>query len=147
MTAGGDFPTVTPAGEQEWWVVNDITRPGGPRGPQQTNYKVVQSASRPTNAVAGPFTTQAEAQQWMSSATAAGSNPVSAIGLPNPLSALTEIGHWIGALVTALTDFAMWRSLGWLVLGLILIWIGVLLWLRIPQRAAGIATNIAASKI
>lgn len=43
---------------------------------------------------------------------------------------LTEIGHYVGDFVTHLTDGAMWRSLGWLALGLVLMIVGILMLLR-----------------
>ena len=62
--------------------------------------------------------------------------------LPNPLDALAEIGHWIGAFVTDITDVYMWISLGWIFLGLLLLIVG-LMWLLkktgiIPQGGGGL---------
>lgn len=45
-----------------------------------TNYVVVQSADRPVNAVAGPFSTKQEALDWQTSANTAGNSPGSAVG-------------------------------------------------------------------
>jgi hypothetical protein len=43
---------------------------------------------------------------------------------------ITEIGHFIGVIASAITDGAMWRSLGWISLGGILLVIGLFLWLK-----------------
>lgn len=54
-------------------------------------------------------------------------------GVSNPLAFLgwlQDIGHWIGVFVSAITDGAMWRSLGWITLGLILMVVGILMLLR-----------------
>ena len=45
-------------------------------------------------------------------------------------AAIFDIGHWIGVLVTHLTDIFMWRSLGWITLGLVLLIVGIMLLLR-----------------
>lgn len=63
-----------------YWIVNDITRPGGPRGPQQTHYVIVDSASRPINAIEGPFTSYAAAKNKQSSDNSAGNSPGSVAG-------------------------------------------------------------------
>jgi hypothetical protein len=62
-----------------------------------------------------------------SPATAAGNTAKSAI--PG-LSGLTEVGHWLAVSVHALTDGQLWRSLGWLLLGVAMMILGVALLLR-----------------
>lgn len=62
--------------------------------------------------------------------------------LMSPVSALSgvdKLAGTIGAVARALFDGKMWRSLGWLLLGLVFIWMGVLLLLRKPIEA-GAAT-------
>lgn len=144
MATEGDSTstTTTATTGKDWWVVNQPTRPGGPRGPQATNYELVESSQRPVNAIAGPFSKQ-DAQNYLNSANAAGNFP----SLPNPLAALGEIAHWAGVIVTAITDVHLYISLGWLFLGITLIWLGVALWLKVPQKVAGIATTVAASRV
>ena len=56
--------------------------------------------------------------------------------LPNPLAG---IAGTFEAFFSAVTDGKLWRSLGWILLGANLLWLGILLWMRIPQRAAGVA--------
>lgn len=81
-----------------WWVVNHPIV--GPRQAMQTRYEVVQSASRPVNAVAGPFQTQQDAVNWQTSANTAGNSPGSAIGgivntATKPLTGWTQnIQQW-----------------------------------------------------
>lgn len=43
---------------------------------------------------------------------------------------LQDIGHWIGVAVAHLIDVHMWRSIGWITLGLVLLTAGIFLWLR-----------------
>jgi hypothetical protein len=43
---------------------------------------------------------------------------------------LLEVGHFIGVFVTDITDIAMWRSLGWIALGEILVILGIIVWLK-----------------
>jgi len=128
-TPGGQFPTVTSRGEVQWWVVNQISRPGGARGPQQTNYAVVSTTggARPPNEVAGPFTTRAAAQAWQTSASSAGNSPGSAIGAAaNDLLGGINVGSWL-------------LRIGEVLLGLVLLAIGVA---RVT-RAVPVATRIA----
>lgn len=58
--------------------------------------------------------------------------------LPGDLSKGTALA---GEVWTTLTDFRMWRSLGWLLLGIILIIIGFVIWNRhaIGQAASTVA--------
>jgi hypothetical protein len=49
--------------------------------------------------------------------------------LPNPLSGLEGIAKVLGDIGRALTDGKMWRSLGWLIAGLVIAGLGVTLWL------------------
>src|SRR5690242_19373354 len=94
----------------QWWVVNQISRPGGPRGPQQSNFVIVQAATRPVNTVAGPFSTQADAEAWQTSANTAGNSPGSAIGGAanaaltslNPLAPLFQANLWLRVLEVGL---------------------------------------------
>jgi hypothetical protein len=58
--------------------------------------------------------------------------------LPNPLAG---IAGSLEAFFTAVTDGKLWRSLGWILLGASLVYTGIFLWLRIPQRAAQAVTR------
>src|SRR5262249_34191114 len=120
------FPVVGSHGEVEWWVVNQQTRPGGPRGPAATNYVVVSTTGGrvPPNKVAGPFSTKSEAQDWQSSANAAGNSPGSAAGAAidaaglNPLSGLSDLAH-------RLTEAQTWVRVAEVLAGLILLYVGL----------------------
>lgn len=91
-----------------WWVVNDITRPGGPRGPQQTNYVVKEAADRPVNTVAGPFDTKQDAENWQTSANTAGNSPGSAAGGAVNAAVNATGLNAIGGFFSALTEKNTW---------------------------------------
>lgn len=126
-------------GGQQWWVVQDTA---GGRG--SGAFIVRQAPSRPVDAVAGPFATQAEAQAWVSAHEPHGLPP-----LPNPLAWLQDIGHWVGILVANLTDPHMWISLGWGWLGFLLLLLGAYLWVRFSHTYQEVETAVvgAVSKV
>jgi hypothetical protein len=72
-----------------------------------------------------------------------GSGGTALSGLGGLFGGLTEIGHFFGVLVSNLTDVHMWISLGWLLLGALLVFWGILLWLKVPQKSAGLAVAAA----
>lgn len=72
-----------------------------------------------------------------------GSGGTALSGLGGLFGGLSEVGHFFGVLVANLTDVHMWISLGWLLLGAILVFWGILLWLKVPQRAAEVAVTAA----
>ena len=125
----------TPAqqGGGQWWVL-DIT---GPKG-GANNYTVVQSPTRPKTGpaqqvAAGPFPSKQQAQNWIT-AQGAGAFPTP----PNPLAFLSwiqEAGHYAGLLVATLTDVHLYISLGWLVLGFILLVTGIAMWVSSTKTA------------
>jgi hypothetical protein len=45
-------------------------------------------------------------------------------------SGLSDVGTALVAFFTEISDYRMWRSLGWLFLGLLMMAAGVTLWLR-----------------
>lgn len=66
------------------------------------------------------------------------SNPAGAIeaeggnvapNLPNPFADVSGLVGEAGVLIRAVTDGKMWRSLGWLLLGLVLMLAGIYLWI------------------
>ena len=65
-----------------------------------------------------------------------GNTPGTAQDVSNVASAVTPLGDLGGALtafsgiVGALADGSMWRSLGWILLGVLLIFLGSSLWLK-----------------
>lgn len=136
--------TTAAAAQGKWWVV---AHPTGARG-GPPSYITVQATTSPPGEVAGPFPTQAAAEQWIQGTITQGGLPP-APSIPNPFGFLAalgwiqEIGHWVGIAVSAITDIHMWISLGWITLGFWAMVIGILLWLRIPQRAARAAKTAA----
>jgi hypothetical protein len=109
----------------QWWVVNKVSRPGGPRGPQQTNYVIEEAASRPINTVAGPYATKAEAESWQSGANSAGNSPGSAAaGAANAIgnaTGLTSVSNFL----SSLSSRSMWIRIGEVLVGIALIIVGV----------------------
>ena len=109
----------TPAGGTSgggtWWVV---PVPGGiaRTGPSASAlYQAVQAASRPAGTVAGPFSTQAAAEAWISA------KDKSPITVPSPLTGLNAIGDFFNKLGEANT----WIRVGEVLLGVVLIAVGV----------------------
>lgn len=125
MSVGQDFPVVGPHGTVEWWVVNHPTGTPGPRAVPTTHYVVVSTTGGtvPLSKVAGPFTTQSQAQDWVNSANAAGNSPGSAVGAAvnaaglNPLSGLSDISH-------RLTEASTWIRVAEVLAGFMLIYVG-----------------------
>lgn len=146
MTTPGAAKATTP-GTGQWWV----TEHAGPHGVD--SFSVVQSTAQPTGVavVAGPFPTQAQAQTAMLALEQGSGNPSGGPSIPNPFSFLAalgwiqEIGHWVGIVVAAATDLHTYISIGWLLLGFWMLVIGILLWLRIPQRVAKAAGDAGAA--
>jgi hypothetical protein len=62
-------------------------------------------------------------------------------------STLGKLTGWdaVKTAVGEVSDPAMWRSLGWLILGMICIFTGLALWLRLPQKAAHAAAAVASA--
>lgn len=59
------------------------------------------------------------------------------------LSGVEKVAGVMAAIWTDLTDVHMWASLGWLVLGALLLMLGLLMWLRKPVEGA--AGTVAAA--
>jgi len=65
-------------------------------------------------------------------------------------SGLSEAGHWIGVLVAAITDPHLWISLGWLLLGIMLLIAGLYLLVRLSsayKSAEGSALKVAGAAL
>lgn len=74
--------------------------------------------------------------------TQAGGTVAPDIPVPNPLSGLEAVARVVGDLGRALTDGKLWRSVGWILLGIIVFGFGLLLWLRKPvEQAAATAAK------
>ncbi len=127
----------SPAGQ--WWVISVPTSArGSPKGE-------VSQKPFPAGAVviSGPYKTRAEAVAALAKGPA-GQTGLPVPSIPNPFSWVGAVAHWIGDAVLHATDVHMWISIGWIVLGLWLVWMGVVLWLRLPEMAARV--GLAAAK-
>jgi hypothetical protein len=72
---------------------------------------------------------------------------VQAPGIPSPFSWLGVLSHWVGDFVLHILDVHMWISMGWLTLGLLLIIVGILFWLKLPQKAAKAASGAVTARV
>lgn len=126
-----------------WWVVNQISRPGGPRGPQQTSYVIEESATRPVNAVAGPFSTKADAQAWQTGANTAGNSPGSvAGGLGDAAVNATGLGG-VTAFLSKLGTRQLWTRIAKVIAGLALVLVGVVQLTHLTKVVVPAATKAA----
>lgn len=62
--------------------------------------------------------------------------------LPNPLHGIDNIGATLEAFYDDITDGKLWRSLGWIVLGILLIIAGLYLWVRTSKAYASAQSAI-----
>ena len=123
-----------------WWaVLQDTERTGR----KQIIY--VQATSRlqagennpGTTVLGGPYKSEAAAEKahpqgssGSVKAAAGQKKPPTLSDKPvNPLAGIDELGAVLDAAYKALTDGKMWRSLGWMVLGLILMVMGLRMWI------------------
>jgi hypothetical protein len=113
----------------------------------------------------GPFTSESEARaanpaggseaQVIAAGAGAGLQAAGGVGLPtipgasaaNPLAGLGDVAAALKAFYSAVTDGKMWRSVAWILLGALLVFNGIVLWLRIPQRGAAVAAAGARAAI
>lgn len=110
------------AAPERWWLAIKA---------HSTDIKIIESAAKPTGyeTVLGPFATRQQAEQSRGQIGRPRVNQT-APSIPNPLSGIGAVAHWIGKAVLDITDAAMWRSLGWLALGALLVIAGIYLWFR-----------------
>lgn len=138
-----------------WWVTYTSVSPheGGTLDAQ-----AVESAKKPTKPPSplevfgqpptGPYPDKAAAEKVATAYNKSHLDTIPTPSIPNPLSALGQIAAAIRAFFDAITDAAMWRSIGWIFLGMWMIWVGIMLWLRVPQKMgqAALAVGGAAAK-
>lgn len=109
-----------------WWAVNRQINATPPR----TVWVTQQSATKPSGGsiltVSGPYKTEEEAQQFIDN------NSGPHLNLPNPLHGVEEIGAVVQAGFNAVTDGKMWRSVGWIILGIVMLIIGIRIWMKKP---------------
>lgn len=130
-----------------WWI---IWQPDAPSG--QPNYTLFQGTQSQADAQAlnivngkadGPYNTQADAKNAVTSgavtppsgAPKGGLGGVATGSPSNPFAGIADVAHalaGIGAFFTdawkMITNWRMWASLGWVVLGILLIGIGIVMW-------------------
>ncbi len=151
-SSGGGTPV-------NWWIIQTFFSDGSSSwavGTAKTGFD--HPIPTADEVVWGPYSSQKDAQSAVDNHTFdqaqqsyRGSNVgnLGGISVPgnqapgNPLSGIERLAAVIEAFFKVLTNFKMWRSLGWLVLGLILMLAGILLWLKIPQKAAQVGSVAA----
>lgn len=129
-----------------WWVIVFTSEGGAPsyeyfQGTQaQAQARASQAAEVSSQQnLFGPYDTKADAQQAVQGK---GANPVTAPTpgggpvLPNPF---TDVAHALSAFYDVLTNGKMWRSLGWLLLGVILMFSGIFMLIGKRSPAARLA--------
>lgn len=82
--------------------------------------------------VGGPYSTEKEATAAIPAIQKSKPAPGALQQAIPQLSGLEGIARIFGDFFTAITNGKVWRSLGWLLLGLILIFAGLALWLKKP---------------
>lgn len=132
------------ASNDEWWLVAENWPTAHPTGVVVYPYHGTRSQAALQGVIrGGPFKTKAEADASItkhqketphgSTVTYSHESPQQQAGVPglsNPLSGIDQIGADLEAFYKDITDGKMWRSLGWLVLGLTLVIAGIFLWLK-----------------
>jgi hypothetical protein len=119
----------------QWWVTQVSA--------SSAKVTVTTDGNNPLN-VAGPYDSEGAAEKAAAEINAGGGAGTSGAGeakaiaglgtgplndsLPNPLSGIDRIGAVLEAAYKRVVDGAMWRSLGWILLGLVLIVAGIRMW-------------------
>lgn len=129
-------PGAPSAGGGGWYVITFRAKPTDP-----FTVEVSQKPFPAGQALidSGPYATQAEAQ---AAAQKLQSAPIPGTGIPNPFSWVGAVAHWIGDFVLSLTDVHMWISLGWIVLGGLMVLVGLNLWLGISGKVTGAMNSV-----
>ena len=66
-------------------------------------------------------------------------NFLNAIPGYSALKGTEKIAAQLGGFLHIITDGRMWRSLGWILLGILLMFLGLSLWLKLPSKLASAA--------
>lgn len=124
----------------EWFVGPPVA--GGPNQYQVVQANDQSTADQLTNeGYKGPYSSKAAAQGKADDATSAAKS--TEISLPN-LDPLSGIAGSLTAFYDAITDGKLWRSLAWVVLGVLVMLLGVALWIGPSASRAsplGLATR------
>lgn len=95
--------------------------------------------------VGGPYATEAEAKAAIPAIQKKTPAPGALQQAVAPIAGLEAVAHILGDIGRAVTDGKMWRSVGWILLGIIIFGFGLLLWLRKPiEQAVGTAAKAVA---
>lgn len=140
------------ASTDPWWAIAETSFGNQPtwiyfQGTQaeaDAKAKTVVEVST-TNAVNGPYATKADAQAAVKGGQITAPSAGNADPAPAAAATFTDTAHALAAFYDKLTDGKMWRSLGWLALGLVLMIAGVALLLRgtLEQGVAGAVRAVA----
>ncbi len=145
------------AGQTQWWVIWANNQPVAGVGVTATTFAGTKAQADARAAkvvdgtVTGPYATEAAALAAIKAAGGSGSGSTVTSppagpqqpSVPNPLAGLEGLAKIFGDFFTGLTDGKMWRSLGWIVLGIALMLAGVLWWIG-PSAARRSPAGIAA---
>lgn len=145
MASGPKANTVNKPGTKgQWWAGTTVAERAG-KGIisyiEAPNESTAQAALGPAGKIlGGPYATEAEAEKAFPQGSHGTTTVPKDEGPPtvnaepahfsNPLDALGEIAHWLGVGIIAITDKYMWISIGWLLLGLVLLVLGIYVLVR-----------------
>lgn len=131
------------AASDPWWVIATSTLNGKPY--QAATFQGTKAAASGAGAggiISGPYSTQAAAaaalSSWQQKAAAAGGAPATAVG---PVGAFSSVQNALSGFYDVITNGKMWRSLGWVILGILLMISG--LGLLLKNDIAGVVKAVA----
>ncbi len=138
------------AGQTQWWVIWANNQPVAGVGVTATTFAGTKAQADARAAkvvdgtVTGPYATEAAALAAIKAAGGSGSGSTVTSPPAGPQQAgLEGLAKIFGDFFTGLTDGKIWRSLGWIVLGIALMLAGVLWWIG-PSAARRSPAGIAA---
>lgn len=118
----------------KWWVWYNVQSGDPAQVIQAKNSGDVQNQTG-FPPLAGPFKSKTEAENWINKSPEGKKTKGHNIQIPvvSPLvHGVNEIAAVTKATFSTLTDLSMWRSLAWIIGGLILVYAGIRLWLGKP---------------
>jgi hypothetical protein len=127
---------------QKWWAVElDNPHVGKTIAYVQASSRQLAGETFPGSKVlGGPYATSAAAEkafpQGSHGTVPSDTGPPVAsdapVELPDPLGGIEQIGAALRAFWDGITDWHLWASLGWITLGVFLMWAGLRMWLGKP---------------
>jgi hypothetical protein len=138
------------ASTDPWWVIPSTSEAGAPTFIffQGTKAEAQARASRVTEVSAqqnlfGPYDTRTDAEE---AAKGKGPNPVTVPNTNiNPFAPFEDTAHALTAFYEVVTNGKMWRSLGWLLLGVLIMILGLGLLLKDQTPAGAILSALKAA--